>query len=187
MPNVSIRARLIFLSVLLLAILVVSSALLIRELARDSRSLAEEATLVSVVRSANSASKHFGDLKYWVIDSAVTQLARSQQAAAAAKAGLDSDLTAISDIIANPDGFDHRRMTIAGTVKGDLKFSNSHYGDNSYFSLCSTGCIIVICLGVQPNVHAGQSLTISGTFYARRTVGPVTFSNQFVAENDSLP
>ncbi|MGO9419202.1 MAG: hypothetical protein ACLP25_07830, partial [Roseiarcus sp.] len=98
MPNVSIRARLIFLSVLLLAILVVSSALLIRELARDSRSLAEEATLVSVVRSANSASKHFGDLKYWVIDSAVTQLARSQQAAAAAKAGLDSDLTAISAV-----------------------------------------------------------------------------------------
>ena len=81
MPNVSIRARLIFLSVLLLAILVVSSALLIRELARDLRSLAEEATLVSVVRNANSASKHFGDLKYWVIDSAVTQLARSQQAA----------------------------------------------------------------------------------------------------------
>jgi signal transduction histidine kinase len=98
MPNVSIRARLIFLSVLLLAILVVSSALLIRELARDSRSLAEEAMLVSVVRNANSASKHFGDLKYWVIDAAVTQLARSQQAAEAAKAGLDSDLKAISAV-----------------------------------------------------------------------------------------
>src|SRR5208282_5509449 len=98
MPNVSIRARLIFLSVLLLAILAVSSALLIRELARDSQSLAEEATLVSVVRSANSASKHFGDLKYWVIDSAVTQLARSRQAAEAAKAGLDSDLSAISAV-----------------------------------------------------------------------------------------
>ena len=96
MPDVSIRARLIFLSVLLLAIIVVSSALLIRELARDSRSLSEEATLVSVVKSANSASKHFGDLKYWVIDSAVTQLARSQQAAEAAKAVLDSDLRAIS-------------------------------------------------------------------------------------------
>ena len=98
MPNVSIRARLIFLSVLLLAILVVSSALLIRELARDSRSLAEEAMLVSVVRNANSASKHFGDLKYWVIDAAVTQLARSEQSAEAAKAGLDSDLKAISAV-----------------------------------------------------------------------------------------
>jgi len=50
MPNVSIRARLIFLSALLLAILAVSCAVLIRELARDSRSLAEEAMLVAVVR-----------------------------------------------------------------------------------------------------------------------------------------
>ena len=62
------------------------------------KSLAEEATLVSVVRNANSASKHFGDLKYWVIDSAVTQLARSQEEAAAAKARLDSDLKAISAV-----------------------------------------------------------------------------------------
>ena len=71
---------------------------MIRELARDSQSLAEEATLVSVVKTANSASKHFGDLKYWVIDSAVSQLASSQEAAAAAKAKLDSDLKAISAI-----------------------------------------------------------------------------------------
>jgi len=98
MPNVSIRARLIFLSVLLLAILAISSAALIRELARDSRSLAGEAMLVSVVKNANSASKHFGDLKYWVIDSAVTQMASSLEAAATAKAGLDADLKAISAV-----------------------------------------------------------------------------------------
>ena len=98
MPNFSIRLRLIFLSVLLLAILAGSSALLIRELARDSQSLTEEASLVSVVRNANSASKHFGDLKYWAINSAVTQLARSQQTADAAKAALESDLKAISAV-----------------------------------------------------------------------------------------
>ena len=98
MPHVSIRARLIFLSVLLLVILAISSALLIRELARDSRSLVEEARLVSIVRNANTASKHFGDLKYWVTDSAVTQLAHSQQNAAAAKAQLDADLKAIAPV-----------------------------------------------------------------------------------------
>jgi signal transduction histidine kinase len=98
MPHVSIRARLIFLSVLMLVILAVSSVLLIRELARNSESLAEEARLVSIVRNANTASKHFGDLKYWVTDSAVTQLARSQQNAAAAKAQLDADLKAIAPL-----------------------------------------------------------------------------------------
>ena len=94
----SIRARLIFLSVLLLAILAVSSALLIRELARDSQSLVEEARLVSVVKSANAASKHFGDLKYWVIETAVSQLAPSKQAAEDARARLDSDLRALSAV-----------------------------------------------------------------------------------------
>jgi signal transduction histidine kinase len=98
MPNISIHLRLIFLSVLLLAILAGSSALLIRGLIQDSQSLSEEARLVSVVRDANSASKHFGDLKYWAIDSAVTQLDRSQQMAEVAKTGLDSDLKAISAV-----------------------------------------------------------------------------------------
>jgi signal transduction histidine kinase len=96
MPHVSIRARLIFLSVLLLAILAVSSGLLIRELARDSEALAEEARLVSVVRNANLASKHFGDLKYWITDYAVSLLARSQQNADAAKGAFDADLRAIA-------------------------------------------------------------------------------------------
>ena len=96
MSHVSIRARLIFLSVLLLAILAVSSALLIRELMRHSQGLAEQARLVSIVRTATTASKDFGDLKYWLTDLAITQLASSQQNAAAAKARLDEDLKAIA-------------------------------------------------------------------------------------------
>jgi signal transduction histidine kinase len=96
MSHVSIRARLIFLSVLWLVILAVSSALLIRELMRHSQSLAEQARLVSIVRTATTASKHFGDLKYWLTDLAITQLASSQENAAAAKARLDDDLKAIA-------------------------------------------------------------------------------------------
>ncbi|MGB7973047.1 MAG: ATP-binding protein [Roseiarcus sp.] len=110
MPNFSIRLRLIFLSVLLLAILAGSSALLIRELVRDSESLTEEAKLVSIVRNANSASKHFGDLKYWAIDSAVTQLAASRQAAELAESGLSSDLKAISEV--DP--------TVVEAIKGEV-------------------------------------------------------------------
>ena len=98
MSHVSIRVRLIFLSVLLLAILAVSSALLIRELMRHSQSLAEQARLVSIVRTATTASKHFGDLKYWLTDLAITQLARSQENAAAAKARLDEDLKAMGAV-----------------------------------------------------------------------------------------
>src|SRR5258708_29149887 len=98
MPNFSIRLRLIFLSALLLAILARSCAFLHRGLVRDSQSLNEGVKLVSIVKNANSASKHFGDLKYWAIDSAVTQLAASQQKADLAASGLSSDLKAIYEV-----------------------------------------------------------------------------------------
>src|SRR6476660_7099830 len=98
MSHLSIRARLIFLSVVALAIKTISSALLIRELMRHSQSLSEQARLVSIVRTATSASKHFGDLKYWLTDLAITQLARSQENAAAAKARLDEDLKAMAAV-----------------------------------------------------------------------------------------
>ena len=98
MPNVSIRARLIFLSVALLVILASSSTLLIRQLARTSQGLVEEAQLVSTVKNANMASKNFGDLKYWITDWAVTQLARSEEKSAAAKAQLITDLKTIAPV-----------------------------------------------------------------------------------------
>ena len=98
MSYFSIRVRLIFLAFLLLAILAATLALLTRELARDSQALADEARLVSIVRNANNASKHFGDLKYWLTDLAVTLAASSQQNASAAKTQLDGDLKSIAPV-----------------------------------------------------------------------------------------
>jgi len=96
MPHPSIRARLIFLSASLLAILTISMALLSHELARDSEALTDEARFVSIVTCANAASKHFGDLRYWLAHFAETLLSTSQQKAAAAKDRLDSDLREIA-------------------------------------------------------------------------------------------
>jgi adenylate cyclase len=98
MSHFSIRARLIFLAVLLLAILAAVTALLTGELARDSQALSEEARLVSIVRNANNASKHFGDLKYWLTDYAATLLESSQRNAEVAKGQLDVDLETIAPV-----------------------------------------------------------------------------------------
>src|SRR6266404_1536555 len=98
MPHLSIRARLIFLSILLLAILTTSLVLLSRELSQDSEALAEEAGYVFIVKNANAANKHFGDLRYWLTDFAETLLSGSQQNAAAAKERLDSDLKEIAEV-----------------------------------------------------------------------------------------
>jgi signal transduction histidine kinase len=129
MLKVSIRARLMFLSVLLLVILAVSSVLLIRELARESETLAEEARLVSIVRNANIASKHFGDLKYWVTDSAATQLDRSKQNAAVAKAQLDTDLKTIVPV--DPVGVTAIGREVAALIELARQAGEAYSGDDS--------------------------------------------------------
>jgi adenylate cyclase len=101
MMHFSIRGRLILLATMLLAILAVALILLTRELARDTRTLADEAGLVSVVRSAANASKHFGDLKFWLTDFALTQTPTSEQKAEAAKKQLDEDLKIIRPVDAD--------------------------------------------------------------------------------------
>jgi len=98
MPHISIRARLILLAAVLLAVLTASTALLTRELALDSRALGEEATLVVTVKNVNSASKHFGDFRYWTTDQAKTMLAGSQKNAETARLRLDADLKAIAAV-----------------------------------------------------------------------------------------
>jgi adenylate cyclase len=98
MSYFTIRARLIFLAILLLAILSATIALLTRELLRDSEALSDEARLVAVVRSADNANQHFGDLKYWLTDFASNLVPASEHNAEAAKTQLDADLKAIAPV-----------------------------------------------------------------------------------------
>ena len=98
MSYFSIRARLIFLAILLLSILAAAMALLTRELARDSAALSDEAQFVAVVRSANNANQHFNDLKYWLNDFATTVSDAALHNADAAKSQLATDLRAIAPV-----------------------------------------------------------------------------------------
>jgi signal transduction histidine kinase len=128
-PHPSIRARLIFLAVALLAMLGISSVLLSGELAHEAKDLASEAQLVSSVRNANIASKHFGDLKYWVTDFAVTQLARSQESADAAKAHLAEDLTKIAPF--DPGGVAAIVSEVENLSNLTHKAADAYSGDDS--------------------------------------------------------
>ena len=129
MSHFSIRARLIFLAILLLAILAVVSALLTRELARDSAALSEEARLVSIVRNANNASKHFGDLKYWLTDFAATLLASSLHSAEVAKGQLDADLKTIAPV--DPKGVATIEHDVDALWALAVKASQAYSGDDT--------------------------------------------------------
>ena len=79
MSKFSIFARLVFLCVVLLGILVASNVYFGDELSNNAKSFRQEAQLVSALKAATGASKAFGDLKYWLTDLAVSLLVRSEQ------------------------------------------------------------------------------------------------------------
>jgi adenylate cyclase len=127
MSQFSIRARLIFLAVVLLSILLGSSVYLGRELALDSEALGEEARLVSVIETANNASKHFGDLRYWLMDLAVSLLVRSQQNADDARSALEADLKGLARL--NPEGVATIEHEIDALVEEALKAVDAYTND----------------------------------------------------------
>ena len=127
MSQFSIRTRLIFLSVALLATLVMLTTYLTREIAIGAKSLAEQAELVSLLKTANAANKDFGDLKYWLTDLAVSLLVRSQSNASEAKERLDKDLDALART--DPDDVGVVRSEVAALMEQALKAVDSYTND----------------------------------------------------------
>ena len=127
MSQFSIRTRLIFLSVALLATLIALTTYLTREIAIGAKSLAEQAELVSLLKTANAANKDFGDLKYWLTDLAVSLLVRSQSNASEAKERLDKDLDALART--DPDDVGVVRSEVAALMEQALKAVDSYTND----------------------------------------------------------
>jgi signal transduction histidine kinase/CheY-like chemotaxis protein len=88
----SIRFRLAAISALLLAALVGTSGLVIQELYRNSRSVAEAGRFFDDLEAANAANQAFGDIRYWMTDLAVTQLTLSERNARKARDELGHQL-----------------------------------------------------------------------------------------------
>ncbi|HSS62822.1 MAG TPA: PAS-domain containing protein [Gammaproteobacteria bacterium] len=92
MTRFSIFTRLVFLSVVLIGVLLASNTLLSRALSRNAEALAAEAEIIEALRVANTASKAFGDLKYWLTDLAVSLLMLSEQQVNRARTRVDEAL-----------------------------------------------------------------------------------------------
>jgi PAS domain S-box-containing protein len=90
--NLSIRSRLLFLSLLLVASLIVTNSILIRQTRLQGDLIRQQAENIDLIVRADAAIKTFGDLKYWLTDLAVSQMVLSEQKATAARARLDEQL-----------------------------------------------------------------------------------------------
>ena len=95
MTRLSIPTRLTILSAALLCVLIGSNLYLNSQISATSDNLAEQARLVSLIRTANAAGKSFGDLKYWLTDLAVSLLLLSERNAIAARTAFDIHLKKI--------------------------------------------------------------------------------------------
>ncbi|MGK9165743.1 response regulator [Inquilinus limosus] len=127
MSQFSIRARLVFLAIVLLAILTLSTLYLNRQVSAEAAALAEEARLVTVLKTANKANKDFGDLKYWLTDLAVSLLVRSEQNALAARDQLAADLAALAPY--DPDGVRAIQAEIGPLMDQALKAVDAYTND----------------------------------------------------------
>ncbi|MGK9235185.1 response regulator [Inquilinus limosus] len=127
MSQFSIRARLVFLAIVLLAILTLSTLYLNRQVSAEAEALAEEARLVTVLKTANKANKDFGDLKYWLTDLAVSLLVRSEQNALAARDQLAADLAALAPY--DPDGVRAIQAEIGPLMDQALKAVEAYTDD----------------------------------------------------------
>ena len=92
MSRLTIRARLIILSGVLLCMLIATNLYLIRTLSKNSAAVATETDLSGIIESANGARIAFGEMRYWLTDLAVSLLTPSERSAAAARGRMDGYL-----------------------------------------------------------------------------------------------
>ena len=85
LSRLTIRARLIALTGMLLCLLVATNFYLMHTLTNNSAAVTTETELSGVIKSANAARIAFGEMRYWLTDLAVSQLTISERNAAQAR------------------------------------------------------------------------------------------------------
>ena len=90
--RLTIRARLIILSGVLLFMLVATNLYLTSKLANNSAAVTKETELSAIIDSANGARIAFGEMRYWLTDLAVSLLTPSERNAAAARGRMEVNL-----------------------------------------------------------------------------------------------
>src|SRR5919106_5097266 len=128
MTRLSIFARLVILAVVLLTVLVGSSLYLTRELHENSATLVEQGEALTLVKSANSTNKAFGDLKYWLADLAVSLLVRAEQKAVEAREALERELRVLEAY--DPAAVAEIRTAVDALVTQSLQAVDAYTGGN---------------------------------------------------------
>jgi signal transduction histidine kinase/HAMP domain-containing protein len=129
MRRLSIGTRLIVFSSALLGVLIATNLYLITELVSRSGTVVAATELLAHLERATAAATAFGDIKYWLTDSAVSQLALAAGKAGEARARLDAHLdglapydpAAVAAIRAEADTFARRAPAAVDALVSDRR------------------------------------------------------------------
>ncbi len=94
--------------------------------------------------------------------------------------------TKIADVLANPTSFDGQHLTVSGTIAQLAERTSRRGNDYATFDLCDTACLHIYVRS-HPKIADGQTLTVSGKFYADRKVGSFDVKNELDADAGSIP
>jgi len=89
----SIRSRLMFVSLLLVVSLIVTNLVLVNQTRIQNQLIREQANSIDLIVRADAAIQTFGNFKYWLTDLALGQLVLSEQKATAARNRLNVQLS----------------------------------------------------------------------------------------------
>ena len=98
----SIRSRLMVLSLLLITSLIVTNLVLINQTRLQNGLIAQQARNLDLIVRADAATQTFGDLKYWLTDLALSQLVLSEQNARTARQRLTEQLAELERDLPDP-------------------------------------------------------------------------------------
>ncbi|MGF7160935.1 signal transduction histidine kinase/CheY-like chemotaxis protein/HAMP domain-containing protein [Rhodoligotrophos appendicifer] len=128
-PNSSIAIRVAALSAFLLAALIITNVIVIRELNGTSARIAGATQLFEQLEAANGANTAFGNVRYWLTDLAVSLLTISERNATQARSQLDgylkvleaTDPTVAQDIGRETDAYMAKAMEAVEAYTDDKR------------------------------------------------------------------
>jgi adenylate cyclase len=97
LPALSIRTRLVGLSVVLLMVMATTNLLLTRALDKASGAAIQSDRLVALMGTSDDVRASFADLRYWLTDLSVSLLTQSERNADAARAKLTERLKLLAE------------------------------------------------------------------------------------------
>src|SRR5258708_23462786 len=111
LSKLTIRMRLVLLSITLLVVTVGTNVYLTEKLAQNAAAGVASTKIIELIKTANSVRSSFDDMRYWLTDLAVSLLTKSEENANSARIRVNANLTNLAEL----------KPELAATIRGEVE------------------------------------------------------------------